>query len=202
MKPLRVALATLCAALPIGWAAIANAQAETEQQVQERLSKPNYGLGGYYLGFEGLVAIENSKIIAPDAVLVSGGLDIRLGNRHNRWFATELYGLYVHTYADGTGQFLAWGMSINEHFYFTNKRVQPFVNVGLGFLQVRSRNFVVNPFSGSQGFNPGFAPIFGIGLEIYANENVAFTIMANYHLTVGNISGFDFVTTGIGMQFF
>jgi hypothetical protein len=202
MKPLRLALTALVAAIPALVAGAAAAQAPSEDEVQARLAKSYFARGGYYLGAEGLVAVENSALIGVDTHIVSGGLDIRLGLRHNRWFASEISGLYIHTYGDGTGQFLAWGMAINERFYFTERRLQPFVTVGLGFLQVRSRDFTVDPFDGSQGFDPGFAPSFGLGMEIYATEDFAVTVMGNYYLTVGNISGFDFVTAGIGFVYF
>jgi hypothetical protein len=207
MKQRRLALAAWLVAMPIVASLPASAQPETEQQVQERLAEPNYGRGGYYIGLEGLVAVENSSQISGSAVLVSGGFDVRLGARHNRWFATELSGLYVHTYGDGTGRYLAWGMTVNERFYFTKARVQPFILVGGGFLQVEARNRSIEDLLPGEidlapGFSPGFAAVFGLGMEIYATEDIAVTVMGNYHLTVGNISGFDFVTAGIGMVFF
>lgn len=173
----------------------AAAQPQTEEQVQARLTEPNYARGGYYIGFEGLVAWENSPLIAGDDGLLSGGFDVRLGARHNRWLATEIYGIYVHEFADTN--FLAWGMSLNERLYFTRARLQPFVTAGAGFLQLRSRLG-----SGTGGFSPKFSMLFGGGVEIYATESVVFTIMANYHLPIGEGTDIDFVTGGLGMQFF
>jgi len=207
MKLWWISLAACLAVSSMLTSSAAFAQPETEEDVQARLARPDYARGGYYVGMEGLVSVENSASIGQNAYLVSGGLDIRLGNRHNRWLATELYGVYIHTYGDGTGQFLAWGMSVAERLYLTRARFQPYVTVGVGFLQVRSRNrdfAYLNPGETdlSPGFDPGFAPYFGVGMEMYATENVAFTLMASYHLTVGNISGFDFVSAGLGMMFF
>ena len=186
---------------------------QTEQQVQDRLAKPNYALGGYYLGVEGLVAVENSLLISGSSMMVSGGFDIRLGYRHNRWLATEISGGYIHKYS-GTN-FLAWGMSVNERLYLSRSRVQPYLTVGAGFQQLRSRNSTQT--FGIVSFDPKFTMRFGLGTEIYASENVVFTIFANYFmpiasgnqldfLTAGAVpagsTNFDFATAGIGMQFF
>lgn len=203
----RLALVAWLVTMPIAASMPASAQPETEQQVQDRLAEPNYGRGGYYIGLEGLVAVENSAQISGSDALLSGGFDIRLGSRHNRWFATEISGLYIHTYGDGTDRYLAWGVTINERFYFTRSRVQPFILVGGGFMQVEARNRSIEDLLPGEidlapGFDPGFAAVFGLGMEIYATEEIAFTVMGNYHLTVANISGFDFVTAGIGMVFF
>ena len=219
---MRVGMAVLAALVSCLEPASALAQPETEMQVQDRLSQPNYARGGYYIGVEGLVAIENSdriperpefdptdpngpdpRAFLPDTTAFSGGAQVRLGLRHNRWFATEIQGIYVHNF--GSSRFLAWGLSANERFYLTKGRVQPFLTVGVGFLQTESRNVTVGDRGGLEvtpGFSPGFAPLFGGGLEIYWTENFAVTLMANYHLTVGNISGLDFMTAGVGLLFF
>ena len=178
---------------------------ESEESLEQRLARPDYGRGGYFIGVEGLVAVENSPLIAPDSYLVSGGFDIRLGYRHNRWFSSELYGLYVHQYADGTDRFLAWGMSANGRFYFTRSRVQPFVTAGAGFLQLESRNYVFVPglpVGIRPDFSPKFAMLFGTGIEVFVNPSFAINLMANYHLPFAGSNQFDFVTAGLGFVFF
>lgn len=205
MKLARTTIAALAALVGLLGASAAFAEGETDVQAQDRLSAANYARGGYYIGFEGLAAIENSPAIGflnPNTHFVSGGLDIRLGYRHNRWLASEIYGTYIHTYGDGTGQYLAWGMSANERFYFTRSRIQPYITAGIGFLQVSSRQPAFVAPGGTSGFDPGFFALFGAGIEFYASENVVFTLMANYHLTVGKIQDFQYISTGIGMQFF
>ncbi|HKX45134.1 MAG TPA: hypothetical protein VJP77_00320 [Planctomycetota bacterium] len=197
---LAFAIALALCPLPV----VAQTPVETEDSLEQRLARPDYARGGYFLAVEGLVAVENSALIAPNAFLVSGGFDIRIGARHNRWFATELYGLYVHQYGDGTDRFLAWGMSANERVYFTRSRLQPFVTAGVGLLQLETRGVVVVPslpFAVTD-FDPKFAMLFGTGVEVFINEDFAINLMANYHLPFAGSNEFDFITAGLGFVFF
>lgn len=213
LKLARTSITALLAAVCVLSAHAALAQGESEQQAEFRLAERDYARGGYYFGAEGLVSVENSPVVGGSAFLVSGGVDLRLGFRHNRWLATELSGIYVHTY--GGTNILAWGMSVNERVYFSKSRFQPFVTVGMGFLQLRSRN--TSATAGISSFSPSFSMLFGLGMEIYATEDMAVTVMANYNMPIasgvlsdflavglaqGGSTNFDFVTAGIGMVFF
>jgi len=207
MKVLRVALAACAVWLPLALASAAHAQAPTEAEAEDLLSRTSYHRGGWYVGGEGLVAVDVNSEVGGSSHLVTGGFQMRLGKRHNRWLATELSGIYVDNFVENDlNRLIAWGMSVNERLYLSGGRVQPFLTVGLGFLQVRSLDpWVILP-DGTViplgGFDPGFAPFFGAGLEIYTNESFALTVVGQYHLPVGNISGFDFVTAGLGFIFF
>ena len=91
---------------------------QTEPQVEHVLSQRSYVRGGWYLGFEGLVIVENSPLVSgPDKHLVNGGFDFRMGNRHNRWLATEIQGTWVNsykTYAFFTSTTSAFGPLIHQ----------------------------------------------------------------------------------------
>ena len=178
---------------------------ETEAQAEEFLAEKSYVVPAYFIAVDPLVAVENSVAIGGDSYYVSGGFDIRIGYRHNRWLATEISGMYIHNYRDT--EYLSWGMSLNEKLYFTKSRFQPYISLGMGFLQLIST-------SGRGTFSPEFSLRFGIGTEIYTTESVAVTVVMNYHMPfasanlkpefAGRSDGtdFDFVTAGIGMIFY
>lgn len=183
----------------------AQAQAKSEAETQHRLQMPNYARGGFYLGFEGLYALENSPeagSTSGDKYASSGGFQFRFGARHNRWLATEIDVIYIHTFQTETEDFLAWGMNVSERLYMTRSRVQPFITAGAGFLSLRAPTRRFSNSNSSSGEGPGFAMTFGTGTEIYITEEFIITLMMNYQLTIGNIKDHDFVTAGIGFQLF
>jgi opacity protein-like surface antigen len=194
-------LVSALAALP------ASAQPRTEAETERLLTRTDFARGGYFFAVTGFAAIENSPLIGQNGqYIVSGGFDIRAGARHNRWIATEVTGQYVHNFVSSSDAFLAWGITINERFYLTKRRFQPYVAAGLGFLNIKARNSPIftpaGPVNVPTGFSPGFTTRFGVGLESYVNENFVITLDAYYNLTIGKIEGFDFIAAGLGVQFF
>jgi hypothetical protein len=119
---------------------------------------------------------------------------MRLGMKHDRWLSTEITGIWVHTFKAAGDEFLAWGVGMGERLYFTRTRWQPYAQLTAGFLQVRGKS--TDPTA------IGFSPRFGLGVDYYTTEDLALTLSINYHLTVGAISGADFVTVGLGFQWF
>ncbi len=203
-------LAMVCAAVLLSGAIVddARAQARSEADTQRALTRTNYARGGYFLAASGVFALENSSVVGGKGRMIgSGGFDLRLGHRHNRWFATDFFGIYVNRFRASDGSFLAWGLGVNERFFLTKTRFQPFLQVGMGFLQVRGRDddeIRVRPgqIDTSPGFTPGFSARFGVGAETYTTEDFAIIFHLTYHLTAGHISDHDFVTAGVGLQFF
>ena len=193
---------------------------QSEPQVEHALSQTSYVRGGWYLGFEGLVIMENSKYVGgpvggPDKHILTGGFDFRMGNRHNRWLATEIQGTWVNSYktieyanspGDYENDFMIWGIWINERVYLTKNRIQPFLTGGLGVIQLRTEyggNLQPNPDSAaSVDSNWGFSALLGVGVEFYWTENFITTLGVNYYFTTGAIKDHDFLTAGIGFQFF
>jgi len=189
---------------------------QTEPQVEHALSQKSYVRGGWYIGFEGLVTLENSKYVSGDKHIVNGGFDFRMGNRHNRWLATEIQGTWVNSYktnafADAANpaenDFMIWGVWVNERVYFTKSRVQPFLTGGLGFIQTRTEiEGNVPPDQDDPTATSrtawGFSALLGVGVEIYWTENFVTTVGVNYYFTTGDIKDHDFATAGIGFQFF
>ena len=193
---------------------------QSEPQVEHALSQTSYVRGGWYIGFEGLAILENSKYVGgpvggPDKHLMTGGFDFRMGNRHNRWLATEIQGTWVNSYktieyaenpGDYENDFTIWGIWINERVYLTKSRIQPFLTGGLGVIQLRTEyggNLQPNPDSAaSVDSNWGFSALLGVGIEFYWTENFITTLGVNYYFTTGAIKDHDFLTAGIGFQFF
>ncbi|MEE3328057.1 MAG: outer membrane beta-barrel protein [Myxococcota bacterium] len=190
---------------------------QTEPQVEHALSQKSYVRGGWYLGFEGLMSLENSKYISgPDKHIINGGFDFRMGNRHNRWLATEIQGTWINSYKtnmysngveEDENDFMIWGIWINERVYLTKDRIQPFLTGGLGYIQTRTEiagNVPSNqddPLATSRTAW-GFSALVGVGVEIYWTENFITTVGINYYFTTGDIRDHDFATAGIGFQFF
>ena len=193
---------------------------QTEPQVEHALSQRNFARGGWYLGFEGLVIMENSKYVGgpvggPDKHILTGGFDFRMGNRHNRWLATEIQGTWVNSYktieytnnpGEYENEFTIWGIWVNERVYLTKSRIQPFLTGGLGVIQLRTEfggNLQPNPDSAASVASTwGFSALLGVGLEFYLTENFITTVGVNYYFTTGAIKDHDFLTAGIGFQFF
>lgn len=192
-----LALLTTAIAVPA-----ADARPPTEQEAQAKLRQTSYVRGGYFFGAEGFYSLERSPEILGGELAGSGGFRLRVGNRHNRWFATELQGMYVNNFVGANQRFLAWGMAVNERFYFSKSRFQPYITAGPGFLQIRADLEPGSPPQVLVSRTPGFAAHFGAGIEIYMTETFLATLDASYYLTVGNISGYDFMTFGFGLQWF
>ncbi len=183
----------------------------TEEQTQDLLTQPNFARGGFYFGFEGLWAISWLEIpstyvrppppavtnLRPGEVLTrqSGGFDMRVGYRPNRWTASELSGLYIHDFGQRNIQYQAWGMWASQRVYFSNRRLQPYATVGLGFTQLRATgNYLYTRLK--------FTPIFGVGVELYQTQSIAYTLVGNFYLPVATKESLYFATAGIGMIFY
>lgn len=181
---------------------------QTEPQVEHTLSQTSYTRGGWYMAIGGAVVIENSSLVGdPDRHMVSGGGNIRLGNRHNRWFATEVKGIYAHTYTTPESEYKTWGVWLSERVYLTKGRFQPFLAGGLGAIQLRSKilDGATPPGEDPDANNSsswGFSPYFGGGAELFWNENFISTIFVNYYITTGSITDHDFIMAGIGFAFY
>ena len=136
-------------------------------QVLMLFNNPRVGGGAEWPG-----AIENSPLLGRDQYVSSGGFFMRVGARHNRWFASDATGQYVHNFVSNNDAFLAWGLTFNERLYLSKSRFQPYISAGLGFLNISSRNSYIatpiGPVSAPQGFSPGFTTRFGAGLEASA----------------------------------
>jgi hypothetical protein len=186
--------------LGITASAPAFAQPRSEAETQYDLAKPNYARGGYFFEMTGLWAGELAdNAFGSDGrdMLQSGGFHMRVGARHNRWFASDLMGRYIHNFDVAVGTFLVWGMNANERIYFSRSRFQPFVSGGVGFVQLRPTSD-----GADGGFDPKFVAVFGAGLEMYVTESFALVLEGNYNVVVGGAVGGDFVTAGLGIQFF
>jgi opacity protein-like surface antigen len=132
------------------------------------------------------------------------GLNARVGSRFGSRFAMELVGDWfddADVDIDAVGpagrvktseEVETWAVTYNlKGYLLTEERVQPYVVVGGGLLNV------------DDGFEDdyGFTWRLGGGYDFYQTENVVFNLEALYYLPTGNIRDFDFITVGLGVQY-
>ncbi len=197
---MRVGAATCAAAIVLCWlvSTPATAQRQSEYEVQQELRKDRFARSDWFIAFQGTYAFEtNDTIDGIGEIDSTFGLQLQFGHRFNRWFAIDVSGMYVYQFRDRTGfnEYFAWGMHFNMRFYPLRGRIQPYLTVGPGFMNVIARQ-------GSVSTNPfGFVPRFGAGLNIYGNTKFAVSIDAAYHLGVDSVENRDFATVGLGFVF-
>lgn len=208
----RVAMIAVLAMIwlvPVADAAEPRKYPMSEQETEKLLQEKNYARGDFYFAFEGLWGIAwvevppglipgaTATTVTPGETLTrhTGGFDLRLGYRTNRWFASELSGLYLHDFGQRNVTFLTWGVWGSERFYFTKSRIQPYATVGLGIAQVRATgNYTYTRLK--------FTPLFGLGVELYQNETIAYTLVGNFYIPVATDNTVYFATAGLGMIFY
>lgn len=132
------------------------------------------------------------------------GLNARVGSRFGSRFAMELVGDWfddADVDIDAVGpagrvetseEVEAWAVTYNlKGYLLTEERVQPYVVVGGGLLNV------------DDGLEDdyGFSWRLGGGYDFYQTENVVFNVEALYYLPTGDIRDFDFITVGLGVQY-
>jgi hypothetical protein len=181
----------------------------SEQETEKLLQEKNFARGDFYFAFAGLWAMawveippgllpgETPTTVTPAQTLNrhTGGFDMRLGYRSNRWFASELSGLYLHDFGQRNITFLTWGMWGSQRFYFTRNRIQPYATIGLGFAQLRATgNYTYTRLK--------FTPLVGVGVEVYQTETIAYTLVGNFYIPVATDNSVYFASAGLGMIFY
>jgi hypothetical protein len=152
-----------------------------------------YSREGPYLGFEALLAIENSH----DRLDVSetGGLAGRIGFRLTREFAMEIEGEWA--YLDGRNP---WSLSTVAKLYpvalfdedrtgFLDDRLQPYI--------VSSVGIIAGDFD--RGHDPAATFRIGGGSDFWLTEDLAATGQVVYVGNAGDASDYDTVNLRLGI---
>jgi len=165
-------------------------------KVKDRLMEPRWDRGGFFLGLGGHYAVElTEQIGGTDTLASGGGLSIRVGLKHNRFWQTEFTGVYTSKFKDSGVDFFAWGVHFGERFYLTKTRLQPYVGAHLGFLAYYGSNYT--------GSTYGFVPKFNAGLNLYQRQTLNWELDLSYYLgEIGAAKDGSFATATLGFTWF
>lgn len=188
-------------------------------------AQDDYDRPGPYLGLAGTAAfaakLENdiekdAKAVFPEAsveVDPSLGLNARAGYRFHPRFAAELRYEWLSGYdatitiptnpppdpppdlkvtVDDLG---GWALTGDAKVYLPGEQAQAFVLVGIGAVNLQSDDLGID--------GTVFATRFGLGLDVYATPNIAFTVDASYVLPVSDIGDVraDYFSLGWGLMY-
>jgi hypothetical protein len=131
------------------------------------------------------------------------GLNARVGSRFGSRFAMEVVGDWFDD-ADvdidatapagrvgGSAEVEAWALTYNLKGYLLTGRVQPFIVVGGGVLNIDAES----------EDDYGFSWRLGGGYDFYQTENVVFSLEALYYLPTGDIRDYHVISVGLGAQY-
>jgi opacity protein-like surface antigen len=181
----------------------------------------DYGRPGGYIRGGATFTWENAQNLDAlrDFFGVTGSTDTfiggegALGFRANPYLAFEAEFEYLGTATTkvdipqtiDAGEIELWDVTGNVRLYAGTGRIQPFVQVGLGYgkadvtwnpaVLANSGGFLEN---GSDG---GFIAKFGGGLDLYVTQSMAIYVDGNYILTTGDVEDNDVGGIGVGAMF-
>jgi opacity protein-like surface antigen len=95
--------------------------------------------------------------------------------------------------SESTARFLT--ATANVKGFLLTQRFQPYVLLGAGYGYSQ-----VDPPHATSDRSHGFAARFGVGADLYANEDVALTTELSYVLPTGDISDYQSLTFGFGLM--
>jgi len=168
----------------------------TRGQLSDIFDEPNWDRGGPYIGLGANYSAEFSERIEGFGKFVSsGGGTLHFGVRHNRWLATHLNFLFQGPFKTDTVDFWTWGFFVGGRVYLTKTRLQPYIGLQGGFLQLLGAD---NPNGGRFGFVPRFAA----GVDFFTTERFSVGLEFAYLYTVPPIQGNDFATLGLNFSWF
>jgi hypothetical protein len=167
----------------------------TRAQLKDQLLGNMWPRGNFFIGAAAHWGFEVGDEVGSTRDLASsGGADLRVGNRLNRFWSFEFSGLWTSKFKSDGSEFWGWGVYGGGRFYLSKRRWQPYLGTQVGFLQLQGTNLDGRTF--------GFAPKFSTGLEYYLNQTLNIDLSATYYYTVGAIKGRDFVTVSLGLNWF
>ncbi len=181
-----------------------------------------YARNGFYIGLAGSFGIDaaaEEELEKQSGLNLRVGEDIglqaRLGYRFHPRFAAEAQFEWITDvdidvqgvpFGKGAFQLERWASTANVKAYLATDTVQPFLLVGLGVLTVEvdgspvEVDTALGVFQGLSVKETDFAARFGVGLEVYATEQIVINLDASYVLPAGNVENFDYVSIGWGFQ--
>jgi hypothetical protein len=172
------------------------AQVPDRAVLKDRLLEPRWDRGGFFLGLGGHYAMELTDQIGGMGSFASGGgVSLRVGLRHNRFWQTEFSGIYTSKFKDGGVDFWAWGVHLGERFYLTKTRLQPYIGAHVGFLQLRGTNY--------RGGEFGFVPKVNAGVAFYSRPTFSWDLDLSYFIgEIGAAKDSSFATATLGFTWF
>lgn len=180
----------------IPWERESDTGPPSRSTLKDRLTEPRWDRGGYFLGLGGHYAIEfTDQIGGKDTFASGGGLSMRVGLKHDRFWQTEFAGVYTSKFKDGGVDFFAWGVHFGERFYLTKTRLQPYVGAHVGFIQLRGTNYRGGEFA--------FVPKFNAGIDLYQRQTFNWELDLSYYLgEIGAGKDSSFATATLGFTWF
>jgi hypothetical protein len=179
-------------------------------EASEGSTNEDYARPGFYLGLSGVGAIETFDNELDNVSLSSGGgFNVRGGYRVNEFLAVEAQVEYVagfedsfFLFDDGKVKYSAVSMTGNAKFYPLQGRFQPFLGVGLGFI-----NGQLDLFSSDDDTTAGVVRLGG-GLDFYLTESWVISSevdwvkpFAGNKVFGAKLEDFSYVTIGGGVSY-
>ena len=162
----------------------------------------DYARTGAYVGINGFAAFEKFDDTAGADVDDSWGLGARVGYRAHRNYAIELKVEWYDEFDIDVPGFDAdidgWSVAFQSKFLLpvADDRVQPFALIGAGVLH----GDIDAPF-GLSDDETDFLWRLGLGVDLYATEQIAFAVEGVYNFPTGDLDDFEFWTLGLGLQY-
>jgi opacity protein-like surface antigen len=167
-----------------------------KDQIDEENNDP--ARNGPILGVGGLWAIDNFDGIGL-ATDTSGGYNIHVGYRFNKWVATDLHIERYQEFDAPPGEVNGWAVGLNARGYALHGPIQPFGLIGMNYLDLETTNTtnVANP----KKTDDGPALRFGIGLDWYVTPKIVLTTDASYMLGLGEVGDYDIAVLSAGFTY-
>lgn len=167
--------------------------------------EPDYARTGAYIGVGGNYAIEFFGGEGDgDLIGNSGGLKAFVGYRVHQNVAVQLrYDRYFGFDTDDRGaagdfggEYTAWALMADVKGYILTGRYQPYVIVGLGYIDFDSTNNRPVPDAGS-----GFGMRYGAGLDAHVTENIVMSPEVAWLQPYGDADDLAALTVGAALTY-
>jgi opacity protein-like surface antigen len=195
-RMLGLSLAALLIAAPAVQAQDTDASRKARKdQIDEENNDP--ARNGPILGVGGLWAIDNFDGIGL-ATDTSGGYNIHVGYRFNKWVATDLHIERYQEFDAPPGEVNGWAVGLNARGYALHGPIQPFGLIGMNYLDLETTN---NTAPNPEKTDDGPALRFGIGLDWYVTPKIVLTTDASYMLGLGEVGDYDIAVLSAGFTY-
>lgn len=190
-------LATLLIAAPTIHAQDDGSSSRRRPADEEESSK-DPGRAGPMLGLGAGFALQNFSNIGAGDIENSGAYNATVGYRFNARFATDLYIERYQEFDFRDGDVNGWAVGMNGRGYLMTGRYQPFLLMGINFLDMETTNSsAVN----TRKTDDGPAMRFGGGLDVFATDKMVVTSSISYMLGLGEVEDYDIVMFSLGFLF-
>ena len=172
---------------------VATAASAQDEDEDEGLGHSEYARTGFYVGFAGGVAVENTGAGVDDSYAINGWVGYRALP------LIGLEGMVEHTTSDDlggqSGGLESYTWTANLRAYFSNGRIQPFGLVGLGM------SFGEEKESSKVGNDADLAMRAGGGVEVHVLDGLSVIVSANYLNSFRANRHLDYMSGTVGVQY-